>query len=181
MIIMINGAFGVGKTSTAQALNKLIENSVVFDPEEVGYMLQNITYTNGLEAPGDFQDIPLWPSMVVTVTRALKKQYQRHLILPISLPCQTYFQDIVEGLTALDSEFYHFCLLASETTLAQRIHARDGDSESGIWARRQIPRCVQAFKSPKYEEKLDTESFSIEQIVETIARRVTQPAPMVKT
>jgi hypothetical protein len=47
MIVMINEPFGVGKTETANALNKRIPNSVVFDAEEVGLMLRNITYPNG--------------------------------------------------------------------------------------------------------------------------------------
>lgn len=36
MIIMINGAFGVGKTTTAQALNEELANSMIYDPELVG-------------------------------------------------------------------------------------------------------------------------------------------------
>lgn len=42
MIILINGAFGVGKTSVASELKKTINNSMIFDPEEIGYMLRNI-------------------------------------------------------------------------------------------------------------------------------------------
>lgn len=36
MIIMINGAFGVGKTTTAEALHKKMENSMIYDPEMIG-------------------------------------------------------------------------------------------------------------------------------------------------
>lgn len=42
MIIMINGAFGVGKTTVATILLERIPNSMLIDPEEVGYMLRNI-------------------------------------------------------------------------------------------------------------------------------------------
>ncbi|MDY0393289.1 AAA family ATPase [Virgibacillus halophilus] len=42
MIIMINGAFGVGKTTVANRLQKELDNSMIFDPEEVGFMLRNI-------------------------------------------------------------------------------------------------------------------------------------------
>ena len=42
MIIMINGAFGVGKTTIANELLKEIKNSMIYDPEEVGFMLRNI-------------------------------------------------------------------------------------------------------------------------------------------
>lgn len=36
MFIMINGAFGVGKTTTASKLQERMPNSILFDPEEVG-------------------------------------------------------------------------------------------------------------------------------------------------
>ncbi|KAB3532841.1 hypothetical protein [Alkaliphilus serpentinus] len=42
MIIMINGPFGVGKTTTAYKLLNSLDNSMIFDPEEVGFMLRNI-------------------------------------------------------------------------------------------------------------------------------------------
>ena len=35
MIIWINGCFGVGKTETANRLGEMIENSHIYDPEQV--------------------------------------------------------------------------------------------------------------------------------------------------
>ena len=42
MIIMLNGAFGVGKTSTALLLKSKLPNSMIYDPEMVGYLLRHI-------------------------------------------------------------------------------------------------------------------------------------------
>lgn len=39
MIIWINGSFGVGKTSTAELLKKELDNSIMYDPEEIGGLL----------------------------------------------------------------------------------------------------------------------------------------------
>jgi hypothetical protein len=51
MIVWINGAFGVGKT-TAGLLTKRLDGAKVFDPEYVGHMLMPF-----VESPtGDFQD-----------------------------------------------------------------------------------------------------------------------------
>ncbi len=36
MIIFINGAFGVGKTTVAELLVSRLPNGLLFDPEEVG-------------------------------------------------------------------------------------------------------------------------------------------------
>ena len=39
MILWINGAFGSGKTTIAQALANSYEKAHVYDPEKVGYFL----------------------------------------------------------------------------------------------------------------------------------------------
>lgn len=52
MIIMINGAFGVGKTTIAEKLLGTIANSMLYDPEEVGFMLRNII-TEDVKKPNE--------------------------------------------------------------------------------------------------------------------------------
>ena len=37
MIIWINGAFGSGKTQVAHELKRRLENSFIYDPEQIGY------------------------------------------------------------------------------------------------------------------------------------------------
>ena len=39
MIMMVNGAFGAGKTSVANEIAAKLDGAMLFDPEEVGYML----------------------------------------------------------------------------------------------------------------------------------------------
>lgn len=70
MIIMINGAFGVGKTSVANELVKQMDNSMIFDPEEVGFMLRNIIPNEIKQKEantGDFQDLQLWKELTVVL------------------------------------------------------------------------------------------------------------------
>ncbi|ULO05092.1 hypothetical protein H1230_18435 [Paenibacillus sp. 19GGS1-52] len=68
MIIMINGAFGVGKTTTAQLIQSQIPNSMIFDLEEIGYMLRK-TIPEEIrlqeERTDDFQDLELWRILTV--------------------------------------------------------------------------------------------------------------------
>lgn len=56
MIVMINGAFGAGKTTIAEMLLPLIPNSMIYDPEEVGFMLRKIV-TEEIRLEGDSIDI----------------------------------------------------------------------------------------------------------------------------
>lgn len=72
MIILLNGPFGIGKTTTAKILNEKIENSIIYDPEEVGGMLQKIVIEeikHPNEKTGDFQDIIIWKELVVLIAK----------------------------------------------------------------------------------------------------------------
>jgi deoxyadenosine/deoxycytidine kinase len=61
MILWINGAFGAGKTSTANELVQLLPHARIYDPEQVGYMLRHFL----TEPIDDFQDWPPWRQLVV--------------------------------------------------------------------------------------------------------------------
>ena len=84
MIIMINGPFGVGKTTIATMLQSKIENSMIYDPEEVGFMLRNII-TNDVKLPeektNDFQDLILWKKLTVTVAEKLVNIYLYYFMI----------------------------------------------------------------------------------------------------
>ena len=41
MFILLNGAFGIGKTTTARALLGQVPGSRLYDPEPVGFALQS--------------------------------------------------------------------------------------------------------------------------------------------
>ena len=56
MFVLINGAFGVGKSAVAQELRALLPGSIIYDPEPVGVALQRFVRPR----PSDFQDLPSW-------------------------------------------------------------------------------------------------------------------------
>ena len=57
MIIWINGPFGAGKTTLAERLRDRRPKSLIFDPEEIGFVVKE---TVPIPASGDYQDLPLW-------------------------------------------------------------------------------------------------------------------------
>jgi deoxyadenosine/deoxycytidine kinase len=170
MIVMINGPFGVGKSTTAELLQAKLPNSMIYDPEEVGLLLRKIT--NGVRLPhedtDDFQDIELWPTLTVTVAEHLLQQYGRHLIVPMTLVNVTYFRQIRDGLARLDPELYHFCLMASYEVIHQRLVERG--TEKGAWAFQQTQRCLEALKVSEFQVHIDVEEQGVKQVVETILR-----------
>ena len=100
MIIMINGAFGVGKTTTAEALHAKIPNSMIFDPEIIGGMLRYVIphQIQQVEATtGDFQDFVLWKELTVETAKRLTRHYNMHLIVPMTIRELPYFEYITTG------------------------------------------------------------------------------------
>jgi hypothetical protein len=173
MIIMINGAFGVGKTTTAYKLQTMIPGSMILDPEEIGYMLRKLIpeeMRNADERTDNFQDIELWRVLTVNIARELKRKYNKHLIVPMTIYKSEYFDYIYRGFKELDNELYHFCLIASEDTLKKRLTIR-GDVVGG-WQFQQIDKCVNAFRDSKYKDFILTDELSTSEILSTILKKI---------
>ena len=83
MIVVVNGTFGVGKTTVAERLVGRLPGSLLFDAELVGSFLRRIV--TPIENPADFQDLALWRSLTVTIARDLRATYGCALIMPMTI------------------------------------------------------------------------------------------------
>ena len=124
MIIMINGAFGVGKTTVANKLLEDLDDFMLFDPEVIGFMLRHII-PNEIkilnERTENFQDLEMWRSLTVSVAEQLKKTYGKNLIVPMTIYNKEYFEYIFDGFKEIDEQTFHFCLTAKKETIHQRL------------------------------------------------------------
>ncbi|MRG85908.1 AAA family ATPase [Salinibacillus xinjiangensis] len=173
MIIMINGAFGVGKTTVANALHKDLESSMLFDPEEVGFMLRNIIPEDIQQTEantGDFQDLELWKELTVKVAEHLLAKYQMNLIVPMTIRNPDYFQYIFNGFQSIDPQTFHFCLTASKATIHKRLRGR-GEKE-GNWSFEQTDKCLKAFEEYNFKEYIDTEHATVDMMTKNIIDRL---------
>jgi cytidylate kinase len=173
MIIMINGSFGVGKTTTATALLHRLPHAHLFDPEDVGHFARHLTsgLRHAAEDTDDFQDIRLWPPLTVSTAQHLYHHYGRSLIIPMTLVKPTILEPIRQGLSAIAPTF-HFCLLAPLTIIQQRLQTR-GDGP-GSWTWRKAAHYVPQLPDPLYARHLDTERYSVAEIVDQILVQCTQ-------
>lgn len=167
MIIMINGPFGVGKTTLAHMLKKSINESMIFDPEEVGFMLRNIVTEDvrlDSESTGDFQDLIPWKELFVDVAQRLANTYKKNLIIPMTIWNKEYFSYIKNELKKVDSEVYHFCLLASKEIIHKRLSNR-GDTY-GSWAFQQTDKCLRSFQddSELFASLVTTDNMSEDEV-----------------
>ncbi len=113
VIIMINGTFGSGKTSAANMLQSLISNSMIYDPEEIGYMLRKIINEETRceeERTDDFQDLELWRILTVNTAHELMNKYKKHLIVPMTIYKADHFEYILNGFKSFDLSFLSHCV-----------------------------------------------------------------------
>lgn len=66
MFILINGAFGIGKTTAANGLLSEVPGAVIFDPEDIGYVLRRLPapLVGRWRQPSDYQDLALWRLLI---------------------------------------------------------------------------------------------------------------------
>jgi hypothetical protein len=71
MIVLINGSFGIGKTTVARLLRGHFSGSVLYDPEWAGLLLRHPARLLKFEgsATDDFQDAQRFTSTRISVNR----------------------------------------------------------------------------------------------------------------
>lgn len=94
MIIWINGPFGAGKTTLAKRLRDRRSKSLIFDPEEIGFVVKE---TVPMPASGDYQDLPLWRGLTIAAVREIRRNYSQDIIIPMTLVHPDYLTEILDG------------------------------------------------------------------------------------
>ncbi|MGW5127007.1 AAA family ATPase [Streptomyces sp. NPDC004069] len=147
MIIWVNGAFGSGKTTLVDELHRRWPAALVYDPEQIGYVLRGI-----VEVPtGNFQDLRLWRRQVAGMAVGLLEEYARPILVPMTLANPRYVAEIFGALEEAGATVHHFFLKVPSEVLARRIDARsvtphDPERDEAVrqWCKAQIEQCVAA-------------------------------------
>ena len=94
MIVIINGPYGVGKTSVAENLIKKIPSSILFDTEEIGFLLDKQIPSE--IRSGDWIELDLWKKLVVDIGIFLRKEYNQNVIIPQTILNKSTLSYILE-------------------------------------------------------------------------------------
>lgn len=130
MLLWINGAFGVGKTTAAGRVCERDGRWRIFDPEWVGYMLR--ANLRGIEIH-DFQDLAAWRTLVPAVADEITNLTRDDLIVVQTVLVEGYWKDLQNGLRDRNLRSVHVLLDADERTLETRIRADDADRTAAPW------------------------------------------------
>ncbi len=157
MFILLNGSFGIGKTTVANLLAHSIPNAVIYDPERVGFVLRRLpAWMLGLaEQPPDYQDLPIWRRLIARGgTR--KHTGAAVVIVPMAFTNPAYLDEFARALSA-KAPVHRLCLVAPLEIVRARLKARaikEGRDISEFEARRS-EECVEAHRNPCFGTPLD--------------------------
>ncbi|WP_031510343.1 NUDIX hydrolase [Streptomyces megasporus] len=179
MIVWLNGAFGVGKTTAARELVELLPDSILFDPGRIGDELRAILPRKRLDEVPDYRDLPAWRRLVVETATALHGEVGGTLVTPMTLLRQEYRDEIFGGLAARRIPVRHVLLDVEETILRERVDRR-GEPPGGSEDDAVRARCLEHL--PEYRRALswltsdahtiDTSFLTPRQTAERVAEAV---------
>ncbi|MEU6713539.1 ATP-binding protein [Nonomuraea sp. NPDC046802] len=170
MIIWLNGTFGAGKTTTAGELVQIVQNSTIFDSEEVGLMLRHV---RGLPRVGDFQHWDPWRPLVVQTARHLLDYLGGVLVIPQTVLIEKYWTEIHTGLRDAGIPVHHFLLHADQDTLIDRIET-DTVTGPSTWRMDHVPKYQESLPWMRREAyEIDTTAISPRRVAEIVAAKAT--------
>jgi len=147
VLVWINGAFGAGKTTLAETLHDRLPDALAFDPEYVGCLLHKWVP----DPAADFQDIPLWRKLTAEFAVGLCREYQRPLIVPMTLVDADYRREIFGLVSQAGVDLMHVFLDVPADELRRRIDGQvlvpddpDRDAQAREFRIGNISRCVAA-------------------------------------
>ena len=165
MIIFINGAFGVGKTTVADIISKRLNGSHIYDPELLGSFLRGVL-PKSMDKTDDFQDIPLWRQLNLQIL----KEMANHgvIIVPMTIFVRQYYDEIIGRLISEGVDARHFILTADRQTVMERLAER-GEKDD-CWGARHIDACLKAYENDMPGEKIHTVGRSAEEAASDILK-----------
>ncbi|MGC5029518.1 AAA family ATPase [Micromonospora sp. DT229] len=137
MIIWLNGAFGAGKTTVADALCRRLPTARRVDPEWIGGLLRRVRKV----PTGDYQDLVAWRRWTVRLV-GLAAHADRPVVVPMSLLQPTHRTEILDGLRDRGRTVRQLVLQVPEPALRARIDADAADVAARAWRQRQVSRAL---------------------------------------
>jgi predicted kinase len=170
VIVFVNGAFGIGKSTVARRLRDRLPGSAIFDPEVVGIVLQRLPRFVPLAGRGsdDFQDLPAWRRLSVRGIHLVRRR-RATVIVPMAFSNPAYLREFLQGARTADPDVRHFCLTAPYEVVKARLAARPPTP----WMLRRAAECCAVHGRREFDERVPTEVLSAEAVAAEIVRRLT--------
>ena len=168
MIVLLNGAFGIGKTMVGRALVARLPDSLLFDPEKIGLVLQYGRRLTG-RAMVDFQDLPSWRRLTVLGLQTARK-FRSNIVVPMAFSNASYLSEIRQGISRFESQVFHFCLVAAVEEVHARLRERGSDpnQRDGAWQYRRATECCAVHGQRIFAEQVSAVGRGPEEIAQEL-------------
>ncbi|HVF38744.1 MAG TPA: AAA family ATPase [Gemmatimonadaceae bacterium] len=168
MILLLNGAFGIGKTSVAHSVVKQRPDVGLVNPEPIGVGLQRGSRLLGIEVD-DFQDLHMWRALTVQLVKAAAWR-GKHVIVPMAFDNIDYLREIRLGLERSGMECHHVCLIAPEDVVHARLRQRGADTKRNAWEYRRASQCCIAHVRSEFATHVDANARTPDAIATELLR-----------
>lgn len=174
MIVLLNGSFGVGKTTVGRILRRRIAGSVLYNPEWAGSLLMRLPIKFKGSGTDDFQDIDLWRRSVVGGIRIFRLVARETVIVPMAFYRRDYIEEVIGGIRKVDDHVRIFCLQANLEKITERLAMRGERTEDGNsnWSIRKARECIKAHENANFGEAVNTNQLSANEVADEILERL---------
>jgi hypothetical protein len=170
MILLVNGAFGIGKTSVARVLVARLPRAVLYDPELLGIALQRTARLFGRKVE-DFQDLRIWRRLTVAALRVVRLCF-RNVVVPMTFSNAAYLDEIRAGVARFDRNVPHVCLVAPVDVVHRRLRGRGQDPMRDAWQYRRAAECCAAHADQRFATHVAAADRDVDEVADEILRGV---------
>lgn len=157
MFLLLNGSFGIGKTTLADHLARSLPGAVIYDPERIGFVLRRLpAWMLGLsQQPPDYQDLAIWRRLIVTGARR-RHRGARVAIVPMAFTNLAYLDAFAQALS-VTAPVQRLCLVAPLDVVRGRLMQRANHEGRGItgFEFQRSQECVDAHRDPRFGAPVD--------------------------
>lgn len=171
MILLLNGAFGIGKTTVARILVQRLPGAVLYDPELIGLALQRLARMAGRDVE-DFQELRLWRRLTVLALRVVRL-FRENVVVPMAFSDPGYLREIREGIARFEPRQFHVCLVAPLEVVRRRQQSRRLDPRDAQWQDRRAAECCAVHGGAAFATQIDATGRDVNQIAEEIVQVLT--------
>ncbi|HJQ38946.1 MAG TPA: AAA family ATPase [Thermoanaerobaculia bacterium] len=168
MIVLLNGAFGIGKTTVARDVVRRMPRAMLFDPEWIGIPLQRVARLFG-RSVDDFQDLRSWRRLTVFGLR-IARWFRPNIVVPMAFSNAAYLQEIRDGARSFDEHVTHFCLVAPLDVVRARLRRRGATEANAPWEYRRASECCAAHGSREFAQQISAEARNPAEIAGEVLR-----------
>ncbi|MCP5029293.1 MAG: AAA family ATPase [Actinomycetia bacterium] len=129
MIVWLNGAFGVGKTTAAQVVCDQA-GWRLFDPDQVGSMIA--ANLSDLEFR-DFQDLRPWRRLVPAVAEEIQRYTNTPLVAVQTVLVEDYWAELAADFEQREMPVVHVVLDCGTEELRRRIESDEVEGQAKQW------------------------------------------------